>query len=167
MCDRCGVMGSHDISLSERPAHRLVGRFWEGSNAQAASGAIHPLIEGMKQVSASRSGLWRSPIVGLSWNDRPDGFRYFVGIAVEEGEAPGTGLEILDMPEMTLASSWHGAEDGNVVEHYLRMIEWLSDMGLQRDFSQFHQREEYPPDIDLAAPLTLRLMMPVVGRLLP
>lgn len=163
MCDRCGVMGAHGISTSERPAHRLAGRLWEGSNAQAAAGAIHPLIEEMKRASARRSALWRSPIVGITWNDRPGGFRYFVGIAIEDGEAAEPGMEILDLPEMTFASSWHGADDGNVVEHYLRMIEWISDEGLRRDFSIFHQREEYPSDFDPAGPPALRLLMPVVA----
>ncbi len=164
MCDRCGTLGAHGISISERPAHRLAGRMWEGSNAQAAAGALHPLVEEMKQVSARRSALWRSPIVGLTWLDRPDGFRYFVGIAIEDGEAAGPGLQTLDLPEMSFASSWHGADDGNVVDHYLRMIEWIEDEGLRRDFSVFHQREEYPPDYDLAGPPVLRLLMPVVAH---
>lgn len=163
MCDRCGALGAHDISMSERPAHRLAGRMWEGSNAEAAAGALHPLIEEMKQVSGRRSALWRSPIVGLTWNDRPGGFRYFVGIAIDDEEAAEPGMQVLDLPEMTFASSWHGADDGNVVEHYLRMIEWISDAGLKRDFSTFHQREEYPPDADVAGPPVLRLLMPVVA----
>jgi hypothetical protein len=117
----------------------------------------------MKQVSARRSALWRSPIVGLTWLDRPGGFRYFVGIAIEDGEAAGPGLQTLDLPEMSFASSWHGADDGNVVEHYLRMIEWIADEGRRRDVSIFHQREEYPPDVDLAGPPVLRLLMPVIA----
>lgn len=163
MCDFCGVMGSHAIALSERPAHRLAGRFWQGSNEEAAAGAINPLIEEMKGVSARRPGLWKSPIVGLCWNDGEDGFRYFVGIAVEQGETPQEGLETLDLPEMTLASSWHGAGDGHVVRHYLHMIDWIGDQGLRRDFTHFDQREEYPPDVDLDAPPALRLMMPVAA----
>lgn len=162
MCDRCGLPGSHGIGLSERPAHRLAGRFWEGGHAEAADGAIRPLIEEMKSVSAGRSGLWRSPIVGLTWNDRPDGFRYFVGIAVDDGEESPPGFDVLQLPEMTFASSWHGPEDGGVVQHYLGMIEWIADMGMKRNATQFHQREEYPPDVDLAGPPALRLMIPVV-----
>ena len=162
MCDRCGVFGSHDIALSERPAHRLAGRFWEGSHAEAAAGAIHPLIEEMKQASAVRPGPWKSPIVGISWNDRPDGFRYFVGIAIEDDEAPQAGLEMLDLPEMTFASSWHGAEDGGVAGHYGRMFEWIADEGLKWDVSRFHHREEYPSDYDVSGPPVLRLLVPVI-----
>ena len=42
------------------------------------------------------------------------------------------------------------------------MIEWIADMGMKRNATQFHQREEYPPDVDLAGPPALRLMIPVV-----
>lgn len=164
MCDRCGVIGSHGIALSERPPHRLAGRYWEGSHTEAAAGAIRPMLAEMKANSARAPGFWSSPVVGITWNDRPGGFRYFVGIAIDEDETPGDGLDTLDLPEMTFASSWHGAEDGNVVEHYLRMIEWISDMGLQRDSSRFHQREEYPPDVDLDGLPVLRLMMPLKPR---
>jgi hypothetical protein len=159
MCDRCGFgTGSHAITLSERPAHRLVGWFWEGSHAEARDGALRPLILKAKTFSEASSGLWRSPIVGLTWNSRPDGFRYFVGIA---GEDAPDGGESLDLPEMTFASSWHGPEDGSVVEHYMMMIEWIGSEGHSRDNEHFAQREEYPNDYDPDAPPALRLLLPV------
>jgi predicted transcriptional regulator YdeE len=163
MCDRCGFPGGHAIALTERPAHRLAGRIWEGTHVQAAAGAIHPLIEEMKQASARRPGLWKSPIVGISWNDRPDGFRYFVGIAIDDDEPPGEGLDALDLPEMTFASSWHGATDGEVAAHYGRMIEWIGDEGMKWDTTRLHHREEYPLDYDVSGPPMLRLLMPVAG----
>jgi hypothetical protein len=164
MCDRCGFgAGAHAISLAERPAHRLVGWFWEGSHAQARDGAIKPVIRRARELSERSSGLWRSPIVGLTWNagvgnDRPGFFRYFVGIAGDDAPAGGTAL---DLPEMIFASSWHGADDGGVVEHYMRMIEWIGDEGHARDTVHFAQREEYPNDYDPDGPLSLRLLLPV------
>ena len=74
MCMMCGNPAAHRYSLATRPAHRLVGRHWEGSHKQAADGALHPLIEEIKEISARHERFWRSPIVGLSWNDRDDGF---------------------------------------------------------------------------------------------
>jgi len=163
MCDRCGIPGSHAFALTERPAHRLAGHMWEGTHAEAAAGAIHPLILEMKAASQRRPGMWRSPIVGLSWNDRPGGFRYFVGIAIDEGEQPADGLVALDLPEMNFASAWHGAGDGDVAGHYGRMMEWIGDEGLKWDLSRFYHREEYPLDYDPAGPPVLRLLMPVAG----
>ena len=164
MCQLCGEFGAsvHAIALSERPSHRLAGRYWEGGHEAAARGALLPLIEQAKTFSAGLSGLWKSPIVSLSWNDRPGGFRQFVGVAVEEGERLEDGMETLELPDMTLASSWHGPDDGSVVEHYGRMLGWVRERGLEWDRSRFHQREEYPPDIDLSGPLALRLLIPLV-----
>ena len=171
MCDRCGAFGAgaHGISLSERPAHRLVGYRWEGTHAEARRGAIRPLIVKAKDLSERQAGLWRSPIVGLTWNGLAgaglsenagsDGFRYFVGIAGDVEPADGIAI---DLPEMTFASSWHGPDDGEVVEHYMRMIEWVGDEGLTRDSAHFAQREEYPVDYDPDGPLSLRLLLPVL-----
>lgn len=164
MCDRCGGFGAtHAVSLSERPAHRLVGWFWEGSHARMREGALKPLLLRAREFSTRSSGLWRSPIVALSWSGPagkygPGGLRCFAGIAGED--APQGGAAI-DLPEMTFASSWHGPEDGSVVEHYARMIEWIGEQGLARDAAHFGQREEYPNDHDPDGPLSLRLLLPV------
>ena len=64
---------------------------------------------------------------------------------------------------MTFASSWHGADDGEVAGHYGRMIEWIGDEGLQWETSRLHHREEYPLDYDVGGPPVLRLLMPVAG----
>jgi predicted transcriptional regulator YdeE len=165
MCLLCGEVGSaHGIALTERPAHRLCGRYWQGSYGEAARGAIHSLIGDVQAFAAQREGGWRSPIVGLSWNDRPDGFRYFVGVAMDDAGALPEGFASLALPEMTLASSWHGAGDGEVVAHYVRMIDWVKPRNLIWDKQHFHHREEYPHDVDLTRPPALRLLVPVSPR---
>lgn len=159
MCDRCGEPGltRHGFSITERPAHRLIGVNWEGTYEDAARGALHPLLARMQALSAERGGLWRSPIVGLSWNGEDGRLRYFAGIA-EDGEAKD-GLETLDIPDMELASAWHGPEDGDVIGHYVGMVGWMRETGLTRDHAVFDQREEYPPDADLSGPPVLRIML--------
>jgi hypothetical protein len=159
MCLMCGdATLDHAFALVERPVHRLTGRFWSGTFEEAAAGALHPLIEEMKSLSAATSDLWKSPIVGLTWNDRPDGFRYFVGIETEDASE---GFDRLDVPEMRCASLWHGPEAGTVVDSYGRMMRGLKEAGIERDQSFCDQREEYPVDIDLSKPPALRLMLPV------
>jgi predicted transcriptional regulator YdeE len=168
MCLACGdataFAGQHGISLTERPAHRLCGVTWDGTHAEAEAGAIRDLIAQVKEWSDRRTALWKSPIVGISWNDRPDGFRTFVGIAPDPGETVPDGFSVLEFPEMRFAGSWHGQGDGDVVAHYGRMIEWLGAQGHVRDTSLLHHREEYPNDIDLSKPPSLRLLMPLAGR---
>ncbi|MEO3385809.1 GyrI-like domain-containing protein [Mesorhizobium sp. CAU 1741] len=163
MCLLCGDAGAtrHGIAITERPAHRLGGLWWRGSFEDAAASALHPLIETVKDFSAARDTVWKSPIVGLSRNQSKDGFDYFVGIAVEESDALPSGFQRLNVPETTFASSWHGREDGDVVSHYGAMLEWLKLQGHSVDASFCSQREEYPHDVDLTQAPTLRLMLPV------
>ena len=162
MCELCAdVARSHAVSISERPRQLLAGMWWRGSFAEAAAGAIHPVIAAVRDFSAGRSVMWKSPIVGLTRNGRGDGFEYFVGIAVENGESLPAGFVYLDVPEMVVASSWHGPDHGDVVTHYGRMIEWLQGSGYRRGGAPYDQREEYPHDVDPAAAPSLRLMLPV------
>ncbi len=165
MCDRCGLpaSGSHAITLSERPAHRLVGSYWEGSHDEVRAGALKVLLARAKTLSERTAGIWRSPLVVLTWNVRACSVRYFVGIAADVGELDSTGFDTIELPEMNFVSSWHGPDDGGVVEHYLHMIEWIEGQGLVRDTGQFAQREEYPNDLDLDRAPTLRLLLPVSG----
>ena len=166
MCLLCAEpgFGAQGISVTFRPSHRLVGLDWEGSHAEAARGATHDLIRQVQRFSDQRASLWKGPLVGISWNDRPDGFRYFIGISVDEGEEAPRRFRALDLPDMRLAVSWHGASDGEVVDHYLRMIDWIREGGERWDKTHLHHREEYPADIDLAQPPALRLMLPVADE---
>ncbi|TYR35240.1 GyrI-like domain-containing protein [Mesorhizobium microcysteis] len=163
MCQLCGSgSGSHAVSISERPPQLLGGLWWRGTFDEAAAGDVRQVIRSVQHFSDQRTSMWKSPIVGLSRNDRPDGFDYFVGVAVEAGEAMPAGFAFLDLPAMTVASSWHGPQDGDVPAHYGRMIEWLVGSGYRRDISQFHHREEYPSDVDFDGPHALRLLLPVM-----
>jgi len=162
LCDEAGALGD-GVGLTDRPPHRLAGFLWEGTHAEAANGALHPLFARVRAFSDGRgSGLWRSPIVGLSLDERADGFRYLVAVAVEPDAAVPAGMAVMDMPETTFASIWHLPQDGDVAAHYARMAGLVREAGLAWDRSRLHRREEYAPDFDPAAqPLSLRLMLPV------
>ncbi len=162
MCELCADGArSHAVSISHRPGLRLGGRWWRGSFAEAASGTLREVIGAVRDFSMRRDALWKSPIVGLSKSGQTDRLDYFAGIACDHGEALPAGFVYLDVPEMAVASSWHGPEDGEVVAHYGRMIEWLRGSGYRRVDEPFGQREEYPHDVDLDAPPALRLLLPI------
>lgn len=118
------------------------------------------VICAVRDFSVSRNALWKSPIVGLS-NRAGDRLEYFAGIACDHDEALPSGFVHLDAPEMAVASSWHGPEDGEVVEHYDRMSEWLRGSGYRRVDRPFDRREEYPHDVDFNSPPALRLLLPI------
>lgn len=162
MCTWCGDgrLEAADFDLVERPAQSLAGLVWEGSFADAAKGGVRALLERMQARVATIPGLFKGPLVGISWNERPDGFRYFVGYE-PDAAAPADDLERLDLPKMHYVVAWHAEGDGAVVEHYRGLLHWMQMEGHARDVSRLHHREEYPLDADFSGPPVLRLMMPI------
>lgn len=161
MCQLCEE-NERDFSgfaVIERPAETLVGIAWEGSHGQASAGAVRATLASL-QARLGKGDLWSAPIVGLSFNDRPDGFRYFVGIVADEAKDAGD-LQRIGLTARRYVASWHGGSDGDVVAHYGRMIGWLTAQGLTRPNAGPHHREEYPRDADFDGPPILRLMLPV------
>ncbi len=163
MCQLCetGGMGDAGFGIVSRSAEVLVGLSWEGSFAEARSGSIRTLLSQVQARLGEVSDLWASPIVGISWNDRPDGFRYFVGVPVSEAGALSHFDARIELPATICAAAWHAADDGDVIAHYGRMIEWISASGHMRNTAAYHHREEYPRDADFDAAPELRLMIPV------
>lgn len=160
MCEWCmGPAGAlPDVAFVERPAQRLVGRYWEGTHEAAAAGATVALLTAV-QAEITGSGGWGGPIVGISWAIGAGRFRSFVG--AETGTAVGDGHEALELPAMRFVSDWHGETDGEVIDHYQAMLEWMRVSGARWDKSRLHHREEYPLHADFSAPPVLRLMLPV------
>ncbi|WP_157018991.1 GyrI-like domain-containing protein [Mesorhizobium xinjiangense] len=163
MCQLCetGELGAAGFGVVTRPAEQLAGIAWAGSFADARAGAVRALLSGVQARVGQGNGLWASPIIALSWNDRPDGFCSFVGIAAEEADPAMAFDTRLALPSTTCATAWHAAGDGDVVRHYGRMIEWIASLGHTRDTGSYHHREEYPRDADFDAAPELRLMIPI------
>lgn len=161
MCQLCEAdrLDHFGFSVIDRPAEALVGLEWEGSHGQAAMGSIRATLKSL-QVTLGKGDLWSGPIVGLSFNEGSERFRYFVGIAASEAKN-ASGLVRLDLPARRHVASWHGQADGDVVAHYGRMIGWLTSQGLARSLEAPHHREEYPRDADFDGPPVLRLLLPV------
>lgn len=165
MCLLCGAPATRtaEFAIVARPAVALRGRFWEGSHAEAAGGAVRDLLERVRDEGGGPGDLWGGPIVAISRNDRADGFRFFAGIAGADAVAAEGALpERLHLPPLRFATAWHHPEEGAVVERYGRMIDWVGRVGHRRDVTALHHAEEYPRDADFAAPAALRLMLPIV-----
>ncbi|MDP3896801.1 MAG: GyrI-like domain-containing protein [Mesorhizobium sp.] len=162
MCQWCGDGEARTAAFEivDRPPQSLVGIVWDGSFADAAAGGVRAALEAMQARLADLPGLFKGPLVGVSWNERPDGFRYFVGYEPEPGAPAAGDLERLDLPAMRYVVAWHAEGDGAVVEHYRGMLHWMQMQGVPRDVTRLHHREEYPLDADFAGPPVLRLMMP-------
>lgn len=176
MCRWCGEPGGRatGAALVERPAQRLVGRSWQGTHGEAASGAILALLKAVQAETGGDGAIFAGPIVALSWSDRPDGFRTFVGVEVDGAGEAGEAWaalerdgERVDLPPMRFAADWHDARHdasgGDVLGHYEALIAWLRASGHRWDRTRLHHREEYPRHADFSAAPVLRLMLPIDG----
>jgi hypothetical protein len=176
MCEWCGPASGEraGFGIVDRPAQTFAGRFWEGTHAQAAAGATRDLLCGMQALArqalapqASGGGLfWAGPLVGVSWNRDVERFRYFVGFEHDGGDPgadpdAGPGLQRLSLPAMRFVADWHGEADGDVIDHYQRMLHSMETGSEKWDKSLMHHREEYPLHADFDGPPVLRLMLPV------
>ena len=160
MCQWCAppLLAADEFGLTERPAQRLAGLSWEGTHAQAREGATRKLLTAVQDFALSLGDAWIGPIIALSWNDRPEGGRFFAG--VETTNRAGSMMHI-DCAAMRFVTGWHDGQHGEVPDHYERMLWWMSANGHRWDKQQLHHREEYPLHADLSGEPVLRLMLPV------
>ncbi|OCP02295.1 MULTISPECIES: GyrI-like domain-containing protein [unclassified Ensifer] len=148
------------FEIVQRPAQRVAGAFWEGTFGEAADGAVRRLISEMQAHHRHMHPGDHATLVGLSWNDRPDGFRYLVGYVSKKAEAtvhPGH----VDLPAMRFVTALHHPESGDVFAHYQKMFDWIRAEGHAVDTALLHYREEYEPGFVSLSLSSLRLMVPI------
>ena len=148
------------FEIVERPAQRIAGSFWEGTFGEAADGAVRRLIAEMQGHHQHLHPGDHAALVGLSWNDRPDGFRYLVGYVADKAETtihPGH----VDLPAMRFVTALHHPESGDAFAHYQRMFDWMAAEGHAADTTVLHYREEYDPGFVSLSLSSLRLMVPI------
>lgn len=76
----------------------IIGLPWAGTYEEAANGAIKAL---MREVRDCLGLPEDAPTFGVSWTDRPDGFRHFCGVElIAEQELPA-GLARLELEALT------------------------------------------------------------------
>ncbi|MEI2300124.1 GyrI-like domain-containing protein [Ensifer sp. MJa1] len=149
-----------EFEIVERPAERIAGAFWEGTFGEAAEGAVRRLIAEMQVHHQHLHPGDHATLVGISWNDRPDGFRYLVGYVADKAEAtvhPGH----VDLPAMRFVTAMHSPEGGDVFAHYQKMFDWIAAEGHAPRTDFLHFREEYEPGFVSLSLSPLRLMIPI------
>lgn len=90
-----------------------------------------------------------------------DEVRCFAGARLADGAAAPSGLEEFAVAGADYAVASHHRSDGEVLDRYAAMLDWVRTERLARDRSGFQHREEYPLHADFARPETVRLMVPV------
>ena len=143
-----------------------VGLHWEGTYADAAAGKVRSVIRAVQDRRLDiPGGDDARRLFGISWNDRPDGFRYFVGIPVAADAATPDGLSRVRVPRMRCACLDHG--DGDATGSYRRLFDWMAERGIAHDTSALSLVDDYPIDTDPHAVTGLRLRVPVAADSVP
>ncbi len=190
MCLLCGDgTASHDgFEIVSRPAERLAGTWWRGGFDALAGGGLVRALETVRGQALRIDRRFVGPVVCVSRIEGGDCFACFCGVGAgvfgersDTGDASagatptgadtlprvglagaaGDALDLLDLPEHDYAAAWHGAGDGSVPDRYSAMLAWLQQVGIGREVSVLHHREEYPADADFAAQVDMRLMVGV------
>ncbi|HXV28802.1 MAG TPA: GyrI-like domain-containing protein [Sinorhizobium sp.] len=146
--------------IAERPAQRITGRLWEGTFVEAADGAIHRLIAETQEHRRRTHPRDHSALIGLSWDVRPEVFRYLVGY-VGEDHSTFVRPEHVELPAMRLATTMHHPDCGDVFVQYQKMYDWIAAEGHLVDPTHFHCREEYEAGFVSPSASSLRLMVPI------
>lgn len=161
MCVLCEASGqAAEFSVTSRPAHKLSGLWWHGVDQQLARSDLRHIIARVAAYSATRTSIWKSPLVGLSCSG-PAGHSCFIGVDVGEAPDMPADFAFLDVPEMDLVSTWHGPGHGSIDRRYLAMSDWLREHGYTAISATCERREEYPHDTDGSTESGLRLMIPI------
>lgn len=148
------------FEIVQRPAQRIAGAFWEGTFGEAADGAVRRLVAQMQERHRRLHPKDHAPLVGISWNDRPDGFRYLVGYVADKAEATSHPGHV-DLPQMRFVTALHHPGSGDVFAHYQKMFDWIAAEGHGVDTALLHYREEYEPGYVSLSLSSLRLMVPI------
>ncbi|MBB4188339.1 GyrI-like domain-containing protein [Sinorhizobium terangae] len=148
------------FEIVERPAQTITGHLWEGTFIEAADGAVRRLIAETQEHRRRAYPDDHSALIGLSWNDRSDGFRYLVGYAGED-DGTFTQPQQVELPAMRLATTIHRPESSDVFADYSKMFDWIAAEGHIIDTTHFHYREEYEAGFVSPAASSLRLMVPI------
>ncbi|MDK1490020.1 GyrI-like domain-containing protein [Sinorhizobium sp. 7-81] len=148
------------FEIVQRPAQRITGHLWEGTFVEAADGAVRRLIAETQEHRRRAYPHDHSALIGLSWNDRSDGFRYLVGY-VGEDDRTFTQPQHVDLPAMRLATTIHRPESSDVFVDYRKMLDWIAAEGHVVDTTHLHYREEYEAGFVSPSTSSLRLMVPI------
>ncbi len=108
----------------------IVGLAWEGTFEQAASGAIHKVIEATKERMNEIEGkVNESELIGISIHDRRGGFVHYVGWEVVRGTEIPSGMTNCVLPEGTYLISRHNQSE-EIGKTYTKIKQVIKDKSL-------------------------------------
>jgi predicted transcriptional regulator YdeE len=163
MCRWCeGVaVGLEGFAIERREDARLAGIVWQGSHAEAVAGGLAGALARLRERILEEQAFAPGPLVAVTLAGQGDEVRCFAGGRLAEGAAAPAGLEEFAVAASDYAVANHHRADGEVLDRYAAMLDWIRAERLSRDRSHWQHREEYPLHADFARPEAVRLMVPV------
>lgn len=163
MCRWCegGALRLDGFALERREDARLAGIVWQGSHAEAVAGGLAEALTRLRERVVEEQAFAPGPLVVLTLPGQGDEVRCIAGARLAEDQAAPAGLEEFAVAASDYAVANHHRADGEVLERYAGMLDWIRAERLTRDRSQWQHREEYPLHADFAHPEAVRLMVPV------
>lgn len=140
-----------DHEIVSLPEMTLYGRVWEGAYSELPEGGLQALIASVKAMTSA-------PLIGVSWNDRPDGFRYLIGAASDEFGADS--IRWTAPAHQLLQVSYQGDPAG-VTDTYAKMMDAISAANMRMATEICHHREGYGTHDPFANPLHVKLGIPI------
>lgn len=164
MCRWCEgpAFGLDGFGIERRGDARLAGLPWTGSHAEAVAGGLAATLMRLRERIVEEQAFAPGPVVVVTLAGQGDEVRCFAGARLAEGVAPPSGMEEFPVAAADYAVANHHRADGEVLDCYAAMLDWIRTERLARDRSHLQHREEYPLHADFARPETVRLMVPVL-----
>lgn len=163
MCRWCdgGAASLDGFGVELRPAARLGGSTWSGSHADAVAGGLADALARLRGRVVEDAAFAPGPVVVVTLEGQGDRVTCFVGARLADVAPAPAGLEELAVPAADYAVVNHHRSDGEAIDRYAAMLDWIRAEGLVRDRSAWQHREEYPLHANFARPESVRLMVPV------
>lgn len=163
MCRWCegAALGLDGFAVERREDARLAGIAWQGSHADAVAGGLAEALTRLRERIVEEQSFAPGPLVVVTLAGQGDEVRCFAGGRLAEGAVPPSGLETLAVAASDYAVANHHRAEGEVLDRYAAMLDWIRAERLTRDRSNWQHREEYPLHADFARPEAVRLMVPV------
>lgn len=100
------------VKFANKPVIHFVGYRWRGTFEEAATGAIHPIIQKMKKSMTDIKNIVDSnQLYGVNYHDIPNGFTHYSAVEVTEISQIPEYMHSFTIPEGVYASFRHSGSD--------------------------------------------------------
>ncbi|TFE01205.1 MULTISPECIES: GyrI-like domain-containing protein [Jeotgalibacillus] len=153
-----------DFEIVRKSSFYFVGMKWTGTYEAAAHGDIFPVIEEcQKRIKELDLASEESDYIGLSYQDRPDGFTYYFGVEALRTQKIPPDMHRIIVPSHHYAVTEHNGQQA--WKSYEKLYRWAQSQGIQLNQAGLDHIEVYSADYNpYKMSPTLKIGLPVKQR---